>query len=195
VAGFNAAGIGVQGRSTNGRGVDGYSANARGVYGQSDGLGGAGIEGFADANSGVAGVYGRSNKGVGVWGVNTSASGIAMFSQGNAIQSPDKGGWIKAMALIDTDALILRCYNGQTGAGQSSPFTADHCGFTATRLAKGYYQVDFGFPVSDRFLSISPGGGIGIGASAYFIENHAEVFSFRTDTGNLVDGQFYIVVY
>jgi hypothetical protein len=160
------------------------------VYGQSDGLGGAGVEGFADANSGVAGVYGRSNKGIGVWGVNTSANGIAMFSQGNAIQSRDKGGWVKAMAKIDIHAGITHCYNGQTGSS-----TGD-CGFTATRISEGTYNVDFGFPVGDRFVSVSSGNAsVGVSAFSNSSDNLAVVNSFHTNTGSPVGAGFYIFVY
>ncbi len=73
---------------------------------------------------------------------------------GNAAQNRDKSGFIKAMAYIAPNGQILRCFNGITGS------TTNNCGFGVTldQPGIGFYGVNFGFQVSDRFVSVTPLG-------------------------------------
>jgi hypothetical protein len=73
---------------------------------------------------------------------------------GNMIQPRNNNGLVKAMALIKDDGTVATtCYNSQaTGAAvNTSP-----CGIVVTFDNTGFYLVDFGFPVTDRFISVTP---------------------------------------
>jgi len=155
VYGKSASGLGVYGTSDSGEGVRGYTATGkRGVFGQSDAPNASGVEGFADNGANSAGVFGRSNNGVGVWGRNSS--GIAMFAEGNATQTRGSGGWVKAMALINQDGSIARCYNGITGSSSGD------CGFSSSLKDITFDgtpvdpYVNFGFRVDDRYVLAIP---------------------------------------
>lgn len=135
--------IGVYGKSNEGVGVKGISQSNQGVNGESSGLGAAGVLGKSTHANGF-GVYGRNLNG-----------GMAMFADGNAGQTRNKGGWVKAMALIDRST-ILRCYNAITGSD------AGNCGFSASYNSFTFTStINFGFQVDDRFVlltPLSPGG-------------------------------------
>ena len=131
--GESASWAGVWGESTGASGVVGISSGqyAGGVYGENKGQGygvwgkspnGAGVVGESTKWTGVYGQTGTAGVAA-LWGKNT-AGGIALNAEGHAIQSFDKGGFVKAMALINETG-IVRCYNGITGA------TTNGCGFTA----------------------------------------------------------------
>lgn len=152
---------------------------------------GKGLWGRADA-SGASGVYGSSTAGHGVHGF--SLAGVAMFAEGNAVQSRERGGWVKAMAHVGADATIARCYNGVTGA------SSDGCGFSASKTADGRYTLDFGFQVDDRFVS-----GLAIDSTAQggCLTPHLSLVSLSANTaavatvcsGTPHDGPFHILVY
>jgi len=79
--------------------------------------------------------------------------GGELHAYGNAEQARDKGGWVKAMALINRDGGVVRCYNSQlpTNAASTAP-----CGITAQRTGDGgEYNVTFNFQVDDRFISVT----------------------------------------
>jgi hypothetical protein len=105
------------------------------------------VVGYSSA-PGFAAVFGQntSGPGYGVYGKGTT--GYAMYAEGNAGQSRDKGGFVKAMIVVNADGTIRRCYNGQTGS------SIVPCGFTARLFAEAY-DVDFGFRVNDRFWSLT----------------------------------------
>lgn len=88
--------------------------------------------------------------GIGVWG--ESEGGLAFLAEGHAHQSYDKGGFVKAMVHVRHDGRIIRCHNGTltTVSEQNGD-----CGFTCTTPQDGVYRIDFGFPVRERFLSIT----------------------------------------
>ena len=161
VRGESASWAGVWGESTSASGVVGISSGqyAAGLYGENKGQG----YGVWGKSPNGAGVVGESTKWVGVygqtgtagvaalWGKNT-AGGIALNAEGNAIQSLDKAGLPKAMAYVNEEGQIVRCYNGVTGAS-SSP-----CGFISAKDAPGgwgSYRINFGFNVATRFLNIT----------------------------------------
>ena len=68
---------------------------------------------------------------------------------GNAMQSTTSNGLVKAMVTVFSNGQIVRCYNGITNS------STGNCGFTITQPLSGVYRIDFGFPVSDRFVSVS----------------------------------------
>jgi hypothetical protein len=98
---------------------------------------------------GYAAVFGQNTTGTGYGIYGKGTTGYAMYAEGNAGQSLDKGGFVKAMIVVNADGTIRRCYNGQTGS------TVVPCGFTVDSPVTGRYIVDFGFRVYDRFWSLS----------------------------------------
>jgi hypothetical protein len=133
--------IGVAGNSVSADGVKGLSTNGNGVEGDS-------------AGNGTTGVYGQSSNagGYGVYGRNT-AGGYGMATDGPAFQARTEGGWVKAMAFVSqTAGKIVRCYNSQIAAPQSS---TPPCGMTFTNPQSGEMTLDFGFEVDDRFISLT----------------------------------------
>jgi len=67
-------------------------------------------------------------------------------------QGPAGPGGAKAMAFINGDGTMIRCYNGVTGS------TSGSCGFTVGRdpdIASGAYLINFGFDISSRFYAVS----------------------------------------
>jgi hypothetical protein len=137
-------------------GIYGESAAANtitnsGVYGRSTGNGGVGVIG--EANTGNSyGVYGTTTSAnassTGVYG--SATSGFALFAEGSAGQSRDKGGFVKAMIMVNQDGTIARCYNGLANS------STGNCGFTVSHPSEGEYDINFGFKVDDRFLMTMP---------------------------------------
>jgi hypothetical protein len=72
---------------------------------------------------------------------------------GNMIQPRNNNGLMKAMALIKDDGTVSVCYNSQAAgvAVNTSP-----CGIAVTFENNGDYLLDFGFAVTDRFISVTP---------------------------------------
>ena len=147
-------------------GVAGSSTgNAVGVEGETASDGGSGVYGTADSFTGNSnGVYGVANaNGAGVRGYNSSSgpgvsggsgSGYAFSSDGHATQPRGMGGWAKAMVLVDPgNGGIQYCFNSQIPASQA---TTPPCGIGYSRPVSGYYILDFGFQVTDRFYSLTP---------------------------------------
>jgi hypothetical protein len=155
-----------------------------------------------DATPNTAAVYGRASGTGGVGVYSESANGPAVVARGNAIQSLDRGGFVKAMVFVNpflpADQYVVRCFNAaQTGnATSTSP-----CGIQVTRINIGHYIVDFGFPVEDRFFSLttrSGYGGDGLGAGTITNVKGNQVYVAISQIGNpesLADTQFYLVVY
>jgi hypothetical protein len=120
--------------------------------------------------------------------------------QGNATQGRDRGGFVKAMAYVNGDATLVRCYNGITGSSSGS------CGFGARRISgfSGSYVVDFGFQVSDRFVSIGvesagissvPENNAGI-SYKFSADSSSELVVFTYEIGaGTSDRPFMVIVY
>lgn len=155
VFGISTQGTGVHGMSTNGAGVWGDSGAFDGIHGHSNGGPGqgSGVAGFDDANG--AGVAGFSAGGDGVYG--HSNSGYGMHTDGPAQQARFQGGWVKAMVYAAPINLgghgIVRCFNSQLPAGLAS---TPPCGFVYGEPTPGLVTIDFGFQISDRFMSATP---------------------------------------
>jgi len=147
----NQYGMGVWGSiAGSGWGVLGESgANGIGVIGKLGGTG-TGVQGQTGAGGvGVRGIGGKT----GVYGQATDPGGYAIAANGDAGQSRSSGGFVKAMAYIDpykpAGQQVVRCFNSQL-APQAG------CGITATGVDLGRWRIDFGFDVSDRFVSVTP---------------------------------------
>jgi len=172
----------VNGNSTAGNGVQGISGanSASGVYGQN--------------NSSGYGVAGRSANGTGVLG--DSSAGWAFNASGNATQSRNKGGFVKAMAYVDPGVTphIVRCFNSQLPASQA---TSGTCGITYSSTQAGVYTMDFGFQVSDRFmLAQIQSGAIGSDAVLNTTSDPSQETVYTTNyLGNTSARAFYIVVF
>jgi hypothetical protein len=213
VVGGSTSGTGVYGVTETGRGVLGKSTSGSGVYGESSvaSLAAAAVFGKG-LSSGSIGVIGESNinDAVGVYGATTSATGwgvfarnwaggTAIYSWGNAAQSRDKGGFVKAMIYVNGDASIARCYNGITNS------STGNCGFsvfTTIQSSQTVYLVNFGFQVNDRFLSLAQRDAfphsINVSSTFYYVDANTvrvKVFTTNADfpTSDTVD--FILVVY
>jgi hypothetical protein len=111
------------------------------------------------------------------------------------------GGWVKAMAYIDplpNGNGIRHCFNSQL-AGSAA--TTPPCGLTFTALAAGYYTIDFGFRMTNRFVAVTSEGQ-GIAISACVDQNCLEtagtaavVWATDVYSGNLYDVPFHIIVF
>jgi hypothetical protein len=90
---------------------------------------------------------------------------------------------------------VVRCYNSQqTGAAVSTT----PCGITVERLAVGWYKIDFGFNLLDRFLNVTPDGAGSIAAitSAHIDSFNGDVYvSLWDPAGHFVEARFFITVY
>lgn len=205
------SGIGVRGDGFTGvqgqgrTGVSGFSSadGGIGVSGSSSGVGGTAVQGFetGQATSGIA-VYGISFNGTGVRG--SSSSGFAMYAEGNAGQSPDKNGFVKAMIHVDRNGAILRCYNGVTNSSSGAS-----CATVTLPLGNvGAYQISFAsLPANSRFISITPQYSTTCNtvpiqchnAGANFVINgdgSIGVFTFNADNAqDTAEAAFMLVVY
>jgi hypothetical protein len=174
----------IHGESTAGNAIEGFTTGgpASGVYGQ-------------DNNANSYGVAGHSNNGVAV--VGDSSSGWAMQALGNATQSRAKGGFLKAMAYADFNQspAIRRCFNSQLSKSEA---TTNPCGMVVSKSGVGRYTIEFGFQVSDRFISATPADAQGtsiVAVSPGSTNSSANVTFYNTGVKAYNDGPFYIFVY
>jgi hypothetical protein len=191
-------GSGVYGENTSGTGggygVYGTNATGWGVYGISNGFLYAGVAAFHSGTPGYA-LYGKAT-GPGSVGLHAeSDEGFAIAAYGNVYQQRDKGGFVKAMIKVNENATIERCYNGLTGSASNG------CGFTVVLDSLGSYLVDFGFDVTDRFISVTsiesytPDHAHPIAISAGEGANGVIVRGQYPDNGEYTNLPFYIFVF
>jgi hypothetical protein len=123
---------------------------------------------------------------------------LGITDNGHLTQARDKGGLVKAMVYIGSDATILRCYNGITGS------SSGNCGFSVGRgFSAGNYVVDFGFQINDRFYSISLNSGccnvpVAVSFEPGNTSSRLEIYVYETDDRNsyvLTNRSFMIIVY
>jgi hypothetical protein len=194
VSGHGAGGYGVWGGTTGaGTGVYGSSLGGNGVIGDSSASFASGV--YGHTSGGGYGVAGRAEHGAALFGDTTD--GWAMQAQGNATQSRDKSGFVKAMAYISPLRAdpIANCFSSQLPPGQA---TSGTCGFTFTRLDTGRYIVDFGFKVDDRFVSVTPYGAaeVGNGRGSNVPSTAWAVLTFEAQgVGGFADYPFFVFVY
>jgi hypothetical protein len=126
-----------------------------------------------------------------------------MQALGHATQSRTKGGFVKAMAYVNPDTYpsdpIRQCFNSQRAPTLA---TSGNCGIGINTLATGRYRLDFGFQVSDRFVSVSGGGFndhittvLSKDTAPPLTDNQLLVRSYSVGTSNFESGIFYIIVY
>ena len=82
----------------------------------------------------------------------SGTNGYALGVQGNVTQNLENFGLPKAMIAIGPLGAIQRCFNSTiSGIGMTAP----PCGFIAGSSNEGVYFINFGFPVTSRFLLIT----------------------------------------
>lgn len=199
----DAAKPGVLGTSTGAGGVGVRGNGARGVFGASAASGGVGVTGDTTGANSI-GVFGRAPDGTGVRGESQNANGFGVYAknhtpagmalgvEGNATQSRDKGGLVKAMIRVNEDGTVRSCYNSQLadGGASSPPSGSTGCGFSVERVVDGSdfakgTRVRLGFNVFDRFVSVTPtltaDVGENVGIVAEMGTNIVQVGMFFTD--------------
>ncbi len=113
---------------------------------------------------------------------------------GNITQPITANGLVKAMMYVNTDATIIRCYNGITNS------SAGTCGFGV--IYDGFdFVITFNFPVNNRFVSVTPQKSVGVSIAAGFqfiSSNQIKVRTFITDVDqndSRTPHPFIIIVY
>ncbi len=121
----------------------------------------------------------------------TGTNGFTLGVEGNVTQNLASGGFAKAMVVVNANGTIARCYNGITGA------STGNCGFTGIRLDTGYYVVNFGFQVSDRFAAVTSQADASMVYGPDILGRILEEIAVYTyaPAGNSFDAEFTIIVY
>lgn len=141
---------------------------------------------------------GTANPGAKVQISGTGPNGFSLGVEGSVTQNRDKGGFVKALVYLNGDGTIIRCFNSFNSS------TSGGCGFTSGRASagtSGFYFVDFGFPVNDRFwsltvTSVTVGGAAVTASTAAFATNPQVLQLDVTDgNGNASDRPVMIVIY
>src|SRR5215813_6672668 len=172
------------GRGNVGIGTTSPQARLHAVTGQ-----GVGVKGEADFLADVESIGGQFKN-----PSNTAA--IAIRADGNAVQTLQHGGWVKAMAFVTGDGTVVRCYNSQaTGFTRSlAP-----CGISVTLGSLGAYTIGFPFRVDDRFISVTSLNTHPVSQFAllpgFVGSNTVSLFNYQTSSGDPVAFSFYIFVY
>lgn len=133
---------------------------------------------------------------------NLSLSPLSSFGgnldiSGTAKQNLNSNGFVKAMLVVSNAGEITRCYNGIA----ATPGT--NCGFAVTQPLTGVYRINFGFPITDRFFSVTARYGTPLNAAANNGANYREFDSTTMEvfTYNVVDSldtnrvTFMIIMY
>jgi hypothetical protein len=81
-------------------------------------------------------------------GIGTITPNAKLQVAGNVTQTLANFGLVKAMVFVNSDGSMIRCFNGVTGS------SSGNCGFTSARLSEGFYEINFGFQVDNRFVNL-----------------------------------------
>jgi hypothetical protein len=206
VAGINnGAGTAVYGGGSTGVGVWGQSFGtgpvSDGVHGVTGSAGGSGVAGVN--NGGGVGVYGTG--GIGVFG---TGSAYGFQTDSNVQQARAAGGWVKAMVYVNahqTPFSIVRCFNSTlVGAAATTP----PCGISLTAgPGTGLWMLDFGFQITDRFVSATAGTGGGLISTCLSDVTDDSLCSALTpnqiflwiwnsgSSGNTTTSNFHLIIY
>ena len=129
------------------------------------------------------------------------ASERAIFAEGNVTQNLASNGLVKAMISVDKNGAIKSCYNGITNS------SSGNCGFEITQPLEGVYRINYGFPVANRFVSVTceyMGNSYYAGSAFYnaganyrfFDSTSIEVFTFSADNSDDTQyNTFMIILY
>ncbi len=197
ILGSSLGGDGVQGKST------GAGLADNGVYGETNSTASSDAAVKGVSTDSAAGGYFTSKGNYGVYGTTdlpggyggyfnnsgATTTGAALYANGDAKQSLTSDGFVKAGVYVYcafADSLIHRSFNNVNTAT-----------ITVTNgVSNGRCTVDFGFDVTDRFVS------------ALAWDNGARIVTFRTSTtnnlleffrydavGNSMDGAIMIMIY
>ncbi len=126
---------------------------------------------------------------------NVLATGLLLTN--DARQPASGNGLIKAMVYVNANGSIIRCYNGILNS------TTGNCGFLPVFVGTGQYNVNFGFRVDDRFISITPTVGDNVNIAAGFDINGfgggnvVNIRTFRTDVSfnSYTSNAFMIIIF
>ncbi|MBL8206840.1 MAG: hypothetical protein JNM09_21585, partial [Blastocatellia bacterium] len=144
---LHVAGAGVQEASV-------QSTTERAIFSLNSTIGGANrvwtVENGVNGKAGTFAVYDRT----------AGKERLTIDMEGNIKQAPETNGLVKAMAYINGDSRILRCYNS-TLTGSAA--TTGNCGIEVTRVPDdpfvdgngGRWWLKFGFDTSTRFISVT----------------------------------------
>jgi hypothetical protein len=123
----------------------------------------------------------------------------ALAITGNAFQPIPANGFVKAMLQVSPQGTILHCFNGITNS------SIGDCGFVVTQPPSliGVYRINFGFPVSGRFIAVSAEYGKfgnsqnNNGGANYrsFDNTSIEVFTFDADSADTFYRSFTIILF
>jgi hypothetical protein len=198
----------LQGSSLGSNGVNGLSTGGasadNGVYGEtnSNTTSEGGVKGVSTAAA--AGGYFTSSSGYGVYGSassvtdfggyftnsTTTTSGGALYANGDAKQSLAGDGFIKAGVYVDcgnTGSLIVRSFNNVNTTAIT----------VINGTAPGRCTVDFGFNVSNRYLTATAfGNGVPriVTYSLGSTDNRLDFFRFDENMNGL-NGGIMILIY
>jgi len=121
---------------------------------------------------------------------------LEITDNGNLIQARDKGGLVKAMIYVNADGAIIRCYNGITNS------STGNCGFDIPHtLTTGFYNVNFGFQVNDRFVSVTPQAATEVNIVTSFSFPSSNIVRVSTNITDVdwavseADNAFMIIIY
>jgi len=118
---------------------------------------------------------------------------------GNARQDIAANGLVKAMIVYDTSTGIKRCFNAVTNS------STGNCGFIITEPSglNGVFRINFGFNVSNRFVSVSGeycgtcflvSNGVGVNYR-FFDSTSIEVFTFSNDSQDTQKRNFTLILF
>jgi hypothetical protein len=126
--------------------------------------------------------------------VTNTGNGWALNVLGNATQSLQTTGLVKAMAFVDPihspSDPIRQCFNSQRLFASSA--TSDDCGMSYSRLSKGVYVLSFNFAVDERPVSATTVDGDPLGVHPYVLQTGEVVASLRSVRN---ETSFWIIVY
>jgi len=126
----------------------------------------------------------------------------SIYSTKNIRQDAAAYGLVKAMVEVDRNGTLLRCYNGFNGVSTGT------CGIVITLPLGnvGVYRIDFGTPLVNRFVSITPRYATtcnvipiqcrNAGANYVFNQGFLEVFTFNADNAaDTAEASFIAIVF
>ena len=198
----------ILGSSFGGDGVRGLSTGAgsadNGVYGETNSttINDAGVKGIS--TTAATGGHFTSSTGTGAYGVTSSAtnfggyfdntavttSGGALYANGDAKQSLAGDGFVKAGLYVDcgnTGSLIIRSFNNVNTTAIT----------VINGAGAGRCTIDFGFNVSNRYISALPFGNASPRTVTFVYgstDNRLDFFRFDQN-GSGLDGGTMILVY